>query len=142
MTDPRNIVNPNPVAPTPEPPAPKHLAENEQDHWLSNGLYDVIKFLALILFPALGTLYFALADIWGLPNAQQVVGSITAFDAFLGLLLRASTSSYNNSQAKFDGAINVVPTETGKTYSLELKSDPAALDQKDQVLFKVNTPAA
>ena len=61
---------------------------------LSNKLYDVLKFVAQILLPAVGTLYFALAQIWGLPYAEQIVGTITAVDAFLGALLGISTMQY------------------------------------------------
>lgn len=62
---------------------------------LSNKTYDVLKFIAQIMLPALGTLYFALSSIWGLPYGEQIVGTITAFDAFLGALLGVSTIQYN-----------------------------------------------
>lgn len=61
---------------------------------LKNETYDMLKWIAQILLPALGTLYFALANIWGLPNAEQVVGTITAIDTFLGVLLGISSDSY------------------------------------------------
>lgn len=61
---------------------------------LSNRLYDVLKWVAQILLPALGTLYFALSSIWGLPYAEAVVGTITAVDTFIGVLLGISTASY------------------------------------------------
>lgn len=61
---------------------------------MNNKVYDILKWIALILLPALGTLYFALASIWGFPYAEQVVGTITAIDTFLGVLLGISTSSY------------------------------------------------
>ena len=61
---------------------------------LSNRVYDVLKFVAQILLPAVGTLYFALAQIWNLPLAEEIVGTITAVDAFLGALLGISTMQY------------------------------------------------
>ncbi len=61
---------------------------------LKNKTYDVLKWLALYLLPALGTLYFALSGIWGLPYGEQVVGTITAADTFLGVLLGISSASY------------------------------------------------
>jgi len=64
---------------------------------LDNKTYDLLKWIAMIVLPALGTLYFALASIWGLPYGEQIVGTITAIDAFLGALLGVSTSSYNRS---------------------------------------------
>ena len=61
---------------------------------LNNKMYDVLKWVALILLPALGTLYFALAGIWGFPYAEQIVGTITAIDTFLGVLLGISANTY------------------------------------------------
>lgn len=61
---------------------------------LSNEMYDKLKWIAQILLPALGTLYFALAQIWNLPYAEAVVGTITAVDAFLGAILGISTLQY------------------------------------------------
>jgi len=64
---------------------------------MSNGTYDLLKYIAQILIPALGTLYFALANIWGqelFPCAEQVVGTLTAIDTFLGVLLGISNSIY------------------------------------------------
>ena len=61
---------------------------------LSNEAYDVLKWVAQYLLPALGTLYFALSSIWGLPYGEQIVGTITAIDTFLGALLGLSTAAY------------------------------------------------
>ena len=62
---------------------------------MSNNVYDILKFIAQIVLPALGTLYFALAGIWGFPYGEEIVGTITAVDAFLGAILRISTNQYN-----------------------------------------------
>ena len=62
---------------------------------MSNRTYDILKYIALIVLPAIGTLYFALASIWGLPYGEQIVGTITAVDAFLGAILKISTDNYN-----------------------------------------------
>lgn len=67
---------------------------------ISNELYDKLKWIAQYLLPAIGTLYFALANIWGLPNSEQIVGTITAVDAFLGVILGMSTSKYNTSKTE------------------------------------------
>ena len=66
----------------------------------SNKTYDILKYIAQIVLPALGTLYFALASIWGLPYGEQIVGTITAVDAFLGALLGISTAMYNKEDNK------------------------------------------
>ena len=60
-----------------------------------NKVYDVLKWIAMYLLPAFGTLYFALASIWGLPYGEQIVGTITAVDTFLGVILGISTVQYN-----------------------------------------------
>lgn len=68
---------------------------------MSNKVYDILKFIAQIVLPALGTLYFALSSIWGFPYGEQIVGTITAVDAFLGAILGISSAAYaNNKQLK------------------------------------------
>lgn len=62
---------------------------------MSNKVYDVMKWIAQYFLPAAGTLYFALASIWGLPFGEEIVGTITAVDAFLGVILGISTAQYN-----------------------------------------------
>lgn len=57
-------------------------------------VYDILKAIAMIILPALGTLYFALAGIWGWPYAERIVGTITAVDTFLGVILGISTMQY------------------------------------------------
>lgn len=67
---------------------------------LSNKTYDVLKWIAQILLPAIGALYFALSKIWGFPSAAEVVGTISAIDVFLGAVLGISTSTYNKELEK------------------------------------------
>lgn len=69
---------------------------------MSNKTYDILKWIAQLFLPALGTLYFALASIWGLPYGEQIVGTITAIDAFLGAILGISTAKYNKAQSDND----------------------------------------
>ena len=61
---------------------------------MDNKIYDVLIWIAMVVLPALGTLYFALAGIWNFPYGEEVVGTITAVDAFLGALLGISTANY------------------------------------------------
>lgn len=67
---------------------------------MSNKIYDILKYIALIVLPALGTLYFALAGIWGLPYGEQVVGTITSVDTCLGALLGLSAYKYNKNESE------------------------------------------
>lgn len=61
----------------------------------NNKVYDVLKYIAQIILPALATLYFALSKIWGLPYGVEIVGTISAIDVFLGTLLGISSATYN-----------------------------------------------
>ena len=65
---------------------------------MSDKLYKILKYIAQIVLPALGTLYFALAGIWGFPYGEQIVGTITAVDTFLGVLLGISSYQYNKKE--------------------------------------------
>lgn len=62
---------------------------------MNNKTYDILKYIAQIVLPALGALYFALSQIWGLPYGEEIVGTITALDCFLGAILGISTAVYN-----------------------------------------------
>lgn len=62
---------------------------------MNDKTYDILKWIAMILLPSIGTLYFALSSIWGLPYGEQIVGTITAVDTFLGACLGLSSKQYN-----------------------------------------------
>ena len=65
---------------------------------MNNKVYDVLKWIAIVVLPALGTLYFALAGIWGFPYGEQIVGTITAVDTFLGVILGISAVTYKKGE--------------------------------------------
>lgn len=65
---------------------------------LTNKTYDVLKWVALILLPAMGALYFGLAGIWNFPYGEQIVGTITLIDTFLGAILGISTVQHNKKE--------------------------------------------
>lgn len=67
---------------------------------MSNKVYDVLKYIAMVVLPAIATLYFALAGIWGFPYGEEIVGTITAIDTFLGVLLGISSAKYNKANAE------------------------------------------
>lgn len=110
---------------------------SSNDPSASNKLYNVLKFIALILLPGLGTLYFALAGVWHLPAANEVVATITSVDTFLGLIVQFMANKYNKSDARYDGAIVVRENTSGaKVYSLEV-GNLDNLDTKSQVVFRI-----
>lgn len=101
---------------------------------LSNKTYDVLKWIALVVLPAIGALYFGIAQIWGLPYAEQVVGTITAIDTFLGALLGITSLKYN------DGTMHVDTSREEKNiYQFEFDPDDAITKQK--IVLKVDPKA-
>ena len=62
---------------------------------IPNKIYDVLKWLVIIVFPAVGTLYAAMSTVWGWPYSEEIVTSITSVDTFLGAVLCISTATYN-----------------------------------------------
>lgn len=65
---------------------------------MSNKTYDILKWIAQVALPSIGTLYFALAGIWEFPYGEEIVGTITAIDTFLGVLLGISSVNYNKTK--------------------------------------------
>lgn len=61
---------------------------------LTNKAYDALKWIAMYFLPALATLYFALSSIWGLPYGEEIVGTITAIDTFIGVIIGISNAQY------------------------------------------------
>ena len=76
---------------------------------MSNKTYDILKYIAQIVLPALGTLYFALAKIWGLPYGEEIVGTLAAIDTFMGAMLKISSNAYYAANA--DDNINATKEE-------------------------------
>ena len=66
---------------------------------MSNKVYDILKFIAQIVLPALATLWAALGKIWGWPLVTEITATICAVDTFLGALLGISSNRYNSQQA-------------------------------------------
>lgn len=65
---------------------------------MSNKTYDVLKYVTQIVIPAIATLYFALAGIWNFPYGEQVVGTLTAIDTFLGVCLGISSAKFHKGE--------------------------------------------
>ena len=106
---------------------------------LSGSLYSKAKWAVAIVLPAISTLYFTLGSVWEWPNVEKVIGSIAAVTTFLGVVLGISTKSYNGSDAKYDGALEVGVNEDGvKVFSLNLNEDPEVLETMSSVMFKVD----
>lgn len=107
--------------------------------FLSDAQYEALKYVALVILPALGTLYFAMAGLWGLPAATQVVGTIVALDTFLGVVLKVSTAQYEKNTDNYHGTVGLVDYggDVGEKVKFDVLTDPNTLTDGKQVVFKV-----
>ena len=62
---------------------------------MNNRTYDILKYIAQIVIPAIGVLWFTISQIWVMPYGEEILGTITAVDCFLGAILGISTMAYN-----------------------------------------------
>lgn len=70
---------------------------------MNNKVYDVLKWVAQLFLPAVGTLYAALAGIWGFPYGEQIMSTILAIDTFLGAILGISNANYKKTISAEEG---------------------------------------
>jgi len=99
---------------------------------MSNKLYDILKWIAQILLPAIATLYFALAGIWNLPYGEEIVGTITAIDTFIGVLLGISSKTYYNSQNQIQ-IQNQEPEQADTSITLNEEFDEGFDDSESEI---------
>lgn len=105
---------------------------------LGDTMYNVIKKSATIILPAFATLYFALAQLWGFPEPEKVVASITALNTFLGFVVQVSKKSYYASGAQYAGEI--VTREEGDKLIAQLVLDenhPEDILSMTEATFKI-----
>lgn len=119
-------------------PDEDNVLEKIRDHLLSNRTYDRLKKVVVLYFPAGQSFYMGLASLWDLPDPTRVIQTTILINTFLGAVILISTKSYNKSQAKFDGSLDVAETDSSQIFGLGLTTLPEDLANKDQVLLKVN----
>jgi hypothetical protein len=132
---------------------PRHYADEDEQNlvpvehqkpvsgMLSNSTYDKLKPLTAAIMPGVITFWLTISAIWGLPKSEEIALTLGAINVLLGVILSVSTRSYNKSDAKYDGVINVYQNDEGRPVaSMELKNyeDPAQVVQQKEVTFKVN----
>jgi len=107
---------------------------------MSDQTFDTLRFIAQVVLPALGTLYFAIAQIWHLPFAEEVVGTIVALDAALGLILGYNRKRYLESDVLYDGTLEVTrrPDPAADLYSLDLSTPLEEVPEMPAITLKVN----
>lgn len=106
---------------------------------LSDKWYELGKKMVLVILPAFSSLYFGLSQVWGIPGAEKVIGTLAVLTTFLGVILGISSRNYESSGAAYDGTMVVGTSADGTklAYSMELDGDPADLKDKKSVSFKV-----
>ena len=107
---------------------------------ISNKAYNILKYIALIALPAIGTFWTIVGALWGAPHTDEVVKTIVALGTLLGALLILSTSQYNQSDARFDGTVDVVETPEGQDNEIQAVNATKTtneLTDKGEVLLKV-----
>lgn len=104
---------------------------------MTDSQYDALKQLALIVLPALGALYFALGNLWGFPKVEEVLGTVTAIETFLGIVLGVSKKNYKANEEHLDGDLEVEITPDGDQFSLELDMPVEDVKTKDELTVKV-----
>lgn len=108
---------------------------------MSNKTYDILKWIAQYLLPATATLYFALSGIWGLPYGEEVVGTLAALTAFLGVILGISSAQYNKEDHS-DGTLQIDSMNWDRDiYRLNLTTGFDELKGKSEVKLRVDPNA-
>lgn len=104
---------------------------------MSSKVYDVLKWIALVLLPALGALYFAVGQFWDFPAIEEVVGTLTALDAFLGLII--NKTSKENAVNNVVGELVVQQDLDGVVSGMRMVAnrDPLILEDQKNAMFVV-----
>lgn len=112
---------------------------NDNQVIMTDGTYDLSKKLVQIWLPAIGSLYFGLGNIWGFPEIENVLGSITVITVFLGTVLNVSHNRYKESDDAVDGNVLVHKNEDRTVATLEFHKDDAqtVLTNNQVIKFRV-----
>lgn len=119
--------------------SPSSPAPSSKTPLLSDRTYTVLKHVAAVGLPALITLYFALAQVWHWADTAQVMVTLSAFNTFLGGLMGYSTFTYNASDARYDGEIQVDDSGPRTVATLSFNEDPAKMLNKSAATLKVTS---
>lgn len=74
---------------------------------INDKVYTVLKYITMIVLPALTTLWLSVGSIWGLPYVEPIGATLTAVTAFLGAILGISTSLYNIREQRKDELVDM-----------------------------------
>lgn len=103
---------------------------------ITNKVYDIIKWIVVIVLPAIITLYSTLGGIWNFPYVNEIVGTLAAIDVFLGVIMKVSGFSYNK---ELDGTLHIdtITDDATDKYLFEI-NDLDNLASKDKIMLKIN----
>lgn len=65
---------------------------------LNDTLYDILKWITMVVIPALTTAYVGLSAVWGWPFATEVAKTSAVVCTLLGALLGISTAEYRRGE--------------------------------------------
>lgn len=65
---------------------------------MNNKTYDILKYIALYVLPALATLILTVGSIWQIPYSEAIAGTVTAIDTFIGALIGISAKNYKEGE--------------------------------------------
>lgn len=107
---------------------------------MKNSTYDKFKTSATVIVPAIATLYYALAVIWGLPKADEVVASLAAVNTFQGVVLTVLSKKYVAEGMDGDIVITGTNDPSLPAFSMALNGDPLDLVDSKTVNLRVVHP--
>lgn len=113
---------------------------NAKKPLLADNVYRLLKNVAMVVLPAIGSFYFGLADLWSLPGGEKVAASCALLATLIGVLVKLGERSYDKSDASNNvGTIRVNSSEDGTIYQLDLgETDPSVIDRSGKVVFNVD----
>lgn len=103
---------------------------------MTNKTYDILKYVALLIMPALATFVNAVGIVWGIPYTNEATATITAFGVFLGAALGISSKNY---EPETHG--DLVVTNGNEVYA-NFAHEPEKLKDGDTIVLKVTKPEA
>lgn len=100
---------------------------------MSNKVYDFLKNLSLVVLPAIGTFYFSLSQIWGLPYGEEIVGTLSALAVLIGAIVKISHANYHNPDNEIDGLNELFELSQKEGYIGEDYSDLLEAEEEEVV---------
>ncbi len=102
-------------------------------------IYDFLKYVALVILPAVAALVLGLGVTLHWSDATGVAGVITLVDTFLGAILGKSASNYKKQEPDVMGDLIVMQNPDGTPDGIRIvgtKENPVFVD-KSQVILNV-----